>query len=410
MANEMVTFQKKALEFKNKIMVDSIRKAVAEAAPKWFSADRLLRVVYSSALKNPELMNCSIDSFLVSVMQCAQLGLEPILGRAYLIPYKNECTFQAGYQGLIDLARRSGEVKDVFAMVVYEQDDFKIQYGLKKDLVHVPCFKENPGPAIGAYTVWELKDGLKSFEFMPIHEIYKRRDVSPAYRWAKNPKNPNPNQSVWDLWPEEMIKKTVIKHFAKLMPSSIEIMEAVRIETDTETGQKSPSLFSFDDTLPLIEPNIDQKFQEGVADRYKVSMDDLQLYLDDCADKFQTTVENIKTDAMKNPGGFYNSFVTWWRLAHPQPEPEKPITPKRGRPIKKEPEPNIPNWTIPVQWIADLKEMEVYAHLLDRLAKYPEWIQDDIDQLLQAIGKASPDEISKAVSTDEAFANLVKEN
>jgi hypothetical protein len=49
--------------------------------------------------KGGNKMNCSIDSFLVSVMQCARLGLEPILGRAYLIhPYKGACTFQAGYQ------------------------------------------------------------------------------------------------------------------------------------------------------------------------------------------------------------------------------------------------------------------------------------------------------------------------
>jgi recombination protein RecT len=37
------------------------------------------------------------------------------MGQCYLIPYKSECQLIPGYQGLLDLVRRSGKVKRIEA-------------------------------------------------------------------------------------------------------------------------------------------------------------------------------------------------------------------------------------------------------------------------------------------------------
>jgi len=256
MANELTVQQEKAVSLRDYLQGDNVKSTLAQALPKWLSVDRLLRIVFASTLKNPKLMECTKESLLQSIMQCAQLGLEPILGRAYLIPYENskkignrwekvlECQFQIGYQGLVDLARRSGEIKDVFARTVYEKDEFEIEYGTSRKLVHKPCLKEDAGNPIGAYAVWENKEGLKSFEFMPLHEIYKRRDKSQAYKYSiKNDSKENP----WIQWPEEMMCKTVIKHMAKMQPASIDFMEAVELDNVIETS-KLPG-------LPLLTDN-----------------------------------------------------------------------------------------------------------------------------------------------------------
>ena len=176
---------------------DDIKKKLEMALPKWLSIDRLLRVVFSSVLKNPKLLECTTESLLSAVMQCAQLGLEPILGRAHLIPYRNkklidgkwqkvlECQFQPGYQGLVDLAERSGKVETVKAHVVYENDTFEIEYGLNERLVHKPKMDGDRGKPIGAYTVWTRTSGVKTYSFMILDDIYRDfRSKSVAYNYA----------------------------------------------------------------------------------------------------------------------------------------------------------------------------------------------------------------------------------
>jgi phage RecT family recombinase len=244
-------------------MTPDRQRSLEMALPKWLSVDRFLRVVFSSTLRNPKIAECTPESILQSIMLCAQLGLEPVLGRAYLIPYNNskniggqwrkvmECQMQPGYQGLIDLARRSGEIVDVFSSVVYENDEFDLQYGTDMQMPHRPYFmrkeyRSNPGEPIGAYAVWHLKGNIKHFEFMPIHEIYKRREKSQAYQYAvNNPKNKSAQECPWIQWPEEMMKKTVIKYSSKFVPSSIEFMQAVQLDTDVDLGMSQRVDFSF---------------------------------------------------------------------------------------------------------------------------------------------------------------------
>jgi hypothetical protein len=76
----------------------------------------------------------------------AALGLDCSgnLGSGYLVPFYNnkiramEATFIPGYRGLLDLARRSGEIEDIFAECVYESDEFDYELGATPRLRHVP--------------------------------------------------------------------------------------------------------------------------------------------------------------------------------------------------------------------------------------------------------------------------------
>ena len=201
---------------------EDIKKKLEMALPKWLSIDRLLRVVFSSVLRNPKLLECTTESLLSAVMQCAQLGLEPILGRAHLIPYRNnkkkgkplECQFQPGYQGLVDLAERSGKVETVKAHVVYENDHFEIEYGLNERLVHKPKMDGSRGKAIGAYTVWTRTSGVKTYSFMILDDIYRDfRSKSVAYTYAVRDKR---DDTPWIENESEMLKKSLIKRHQNL--------------------------------------------------------------------------------------------------------------------------------------------------------------------------------------------------
>lgn len=103
---------------------------IAKALPDVLTPERFSRMVLTAITKTPKLGECTPQSFIGSMLTAAQLGLEPNtpLGQAYLIPYGNKCEFQLGYKGLLELAHRSGELKTLEAHVVYENDEFNIEY------------------------------------------------------------------------------------------------------------------------------------------------------------------------------------------------------------------------------------------------------------------------------------------
>lgn len=118
----------KAPAIVQQVLSDQFKKQLALAVPKHLSADRMARIAATEVRKTPALLNTTPASFLGAVMQSAQLGLEPgsALGQAYLVPYGNQCQLILGYRGMIDLARRSGQVLSLNAYAVREGDEFII--------------------------------------------------------------------------------------------------------------------------------------------------------------------------------------------------------------------------------------------------------------------------------------------
>ncbi len=214
----------------------SFQEQMALALPKTMTADRLTRIVMTECRKTPELLKCNRESFLGSVLQCAQLGLEPgsALGHCYLLPFGNgratdglsNCQLVIGYRGMIDLARRSGQIKSISAYVVCEKDDFHYELGLHPDIHHIPAATADRGAPIFVYAVAQLKDGGVQFEVMSRGEIEKVRQASKAGKSG-------PWSSHW----EEMAKKTVIRRLFKYLPVSIDTVRAIEIDEKSDRGE-----------------------------------------------------------------------------------------------------------------------------------------------------------------------------
>lgn len=355
MAKDLAVQNEKAVALRDYMQGDKIKNQLAAALPKWLTADRLLRIVFTSVMKNPKLLDCTRESILSSVMQCAQLGLEPILGRAYLIPYDNrknvggtwikvsECQMQIGYQGLVDLARRTDTIADVWGANVYENDEFGLQYGMDRNLYHVPWFMDaekrragEPGDVIGAYVVWKLKDRTMHPEFMPLIDIHKRRERSQSYNFAEtgDPKNGGGKRnSVWHQWPEEMNLKTVIKHSSKLIPASIEFMQAIELDDAQHSGLEAVGVF--EDSIQLPDPvekkrietdstagrapggetasagaqDIEKRFAAVVGE---IAYDPLiSEFIHGTATMNNSTVVKIYESAIENVQPFVNAFKNW---------------------------------------------------------------------------------------------------
>ena len=212
-------------EEKPKTIFDLIqlsKKQFNNALPQHINTDRFVRIAITTIRLNPKLAKCNPESLIGALMVSAQLGLEPgTLGQCYLIPFENkkagtvECQFQIGYKGLIELLRRSGQLSDIYSYTVYENDDFNIDYGLSRTLVHKPNFTDR-GEIKGFYAVAILKDGAKAFEYMTKDEVTHHEE---KYRKGSY------KNDVWNKNFEEMAQKTVVKKLLKWLPVSVEFLE-----------------------------------------------------------------------------------------------------------------------------------------------------------------------------------------
>lgn len=209
--------------------LEAMKGQISKALPKHMTPDRMARIALTTIRTNPKLLQCSIQSLMGAVMQASQLGLEPgLLGHCYLIPYGNECQFIVGYKGMIDLARRSGNIQSISVHERYENDYFILQYGLEEKLQHIPWhirddkqFAES-GELKGVYLIAKFSDGGHYIHYMPKSEIDKHRERS------KSSKN-----GPWVTDYVEMAKKTCVRSAWKWLPISVEITEKVMAADET---------------------------------------------------------------------------------------------------------------------------------------------------------------------------------
>lgn len=214
----------------------SFQAQMALALPKSMTAERLTRIVMTECRKVPALMQCNQESFFGAVLQCAQLGLEPgsALGHCYLLPFGNgksrdgrpNCQLIIGYRGMIDLARRSGQIVSINSYCVHEADEFEYELGLHPDIHHRPSPLAERGPVTYVYAVAVLKGGGVQFEVMSRAEIEAVRAQSKAGKSG-------PWVTHWD----EMARKTVVRKLFKYLPVSIEAVRAVEIDEKSDRGE-----------------------------------------------------------------------------------------------------------------------------------------------------------------------------
>lgn len=239
----MVTPQQQTLKTVQGLFTQN-RKAIEDALPRHVTADRMIRIALTELRKTTKLLQCDPLSILGSIVQASQLGLEPggALGHCYLVPYKRECQLQIGYRGMVDLARRSGNIVSLSARCIFEGDVWGVEFGTEEKLKHVPSFTSKKITHV--YAVAQLRDGGTQFEIMSLAEVEHIRDTySSSYRYDKA-------SSPWSTNFEEMAKKTLVRRLFKMLPTSVEIRQAIAIDDDDD--QHNAKVISPDyEVLPL---------------------------------------------------------------------------------------------------------------------------------------------------------------
>lgn len=229
-----------------KSFFESQKATLAAVLPKHVSPDRMLKIALGALRTTPKLMECTVESLMGAVVQCSQLGLEPNtpLGHAYLIPFekkkkqggdwvvdKVETQIVIGYKGLIDLARRSGQVISISAHAVHANDHFDYAFGLDEKLEHRPA-RSNRGSVTEFYAVAKLVGGGHAFDVMSAEEVNEIRDASQNYKFARDK-----SKTVWGQHYEEMGRKTVLRRLFKYLPVSIELASAAVLDDVSAAGR-----------------------------------------------------------------------------------------------------------------------------------------------------------------------------
>lgn len=220
-------------------LVSEYKDELARALPKHITPDRMARLAITALRSVRNLDKCDPASFMGCLITAAQLGLEPNtpIGECYLIPRDNkrggfECTLMCGYQGLMNLARRSGEVASIYAFEVREGDEFKYQLGLDPDLKHIPSALEDreDKPITFVYAVAKMRGGETQFVALSRAQVLARKKRSAAARKETSP---------WTTDEAEMFKKTAIRALTKYLPKSIEMVRVETIENAYDRGMSA---------------------------------------------------------------------------------------------------------------------------------------------------------------------------
>ena len=186
-----------------------------------------------------ELQECEPYTLMFAALKATALNLpiEPSLGMAYVIPFKNkkrgvtEAEFQLGYKGFQQLALRTGQYKHINTTEVRQGEIVKrnrltgeIDFNFIEDDA-----KRLQTPVIGYVNYFELLNGFESTFYMSRDEMEAH-----AMRYSQTYKSTIgyiKEQSKWTTDFDAMAMKTVIKlNLSKNGVLSVELADAIRAD------------------------------------------------------------------------------------------------------------------------------------------------------------------------------------
>lgn len=188
---------------------------------------RIAKLALHSYQTNPNLLECSPESFFVALFDALKYGLDPTSphGYAYLVPRKKRACFQVGYKGYLFLARKLGMVKDARANVVVQGEEFSADF-IEGKLTHkwaLDADHTDESRFVAAYAIAWPADGSDRAHFCVLDrkQVHARRAVAMT-------------QTIWNTWPDRMWRKTAVLTLFRGGEVEIDPMFAELMERDTE--------------------------------------------------------------------------------------------------------------------------------------------------------------------------------
>lgn len=192
----------------------------------------------SIVTNNNLLAKATNESIMTAAMKAATLKLpiEPSLGMTYIVPYNrnekqgntwvkiNEAQFQMGYKGFIQLAQRSGQIRNINCDIVYKEEF--LRYDKVYGTLHLKEEQVDSGEVEGYFASLELINGFRKMIFWK-----KEKVIAHAQKYSKTYDKQIGDFKSGTPWKTEfdaMAQKTLIKELlSKYAPLSTELQEAI---------------------------------------------------------------------------------------------------------------------------------------------------------------------------------------
>lgn len=213
----------KALQAKQKEISDDVLERVNEmqqtgelALPKEYHAGNAVRMAWlamqtiKDKMGKPALEVCTKTSIANCLLEMIIKGESIGKKQCYFIVAGNQLTYFEDYRGKLMRAKRDTDIKDVFAQVVYEGDEFVYtidEFGQYQLVEHKTKIENiNLGKIKAAYAIVVRDDGTRYMEVMTLDMIRKS--------WMQGAAKGN--SMAHNNFTDQMCKKTVISRACKI--------------------------------------------------------------------------------------------------------------------------------------------------------------------------------------------------
>jgi len=207
--------------------------------------------------KQPALDVCTKESIANTLLDMVTQGLTPAKTQCYFIVYGKELQLNRSYFGTQAVLKRLSNVKDVWANVIYQEDDFVIgiEKGREVLVEHKTSFENKDGDIKGAYAIVEKEDGELVLTTMTKKEI----DTS----WSQT----KTGGAVQKKFPQEMAKRTVINRAAKSFINTSDdsdlLIEAINNSTENEYEERERRMV---DPVEEVQEEVKSNANKQVVD------------------------------------------------------------------------------------------------------------------------------------------------
>lgn len=246
-------------QVKNMISNEDIRKRFQEVLGK--KAPQFLASITSLVSTNTNFSGVDPNTVMSAALIAATLDLpiNPSLGFAYIIPYKDKATFQAGYKSFIQLALRTGQYKTINATEIYEGEIIHVNR-LTGEL-EIDEAKRKSDKVVGYASFFKLINGFEKTLYMTVEQL-----VAHGKKFSKSYNSPS---SLWKNDFHSMAMKTVLK----MLLSKYGIL-SVEMQSALESDQ---GVIKADGTVEYVDAStgeIDWKVNSMPPDNERSRADD----------------------------------------------------------------------------------------------------------------------------------------
>jgi len=173
--------------------------------PENVSVKKFMQTLNVAILNDKNLLNKDRASLFKACLELASMGLSANKVDAVLISFSNTVQAMPMVGGLLRLIRESGEVKTIFAELVFKNDVFEYSIGVEGiHFKHQPNVFGDRGERVGAYAYALKTDGT------PIVEILTNEDILAIKKCSRGGGN-----GPWATFEASMIKKACLKRISK---------------------------------------------------------------------------------------------------------------------------------------------------------------------------------------------------